>query len=432
VETATVVRDAVMFVAANLSPLAPADFITCVSALLDVEPAGSGTAEWLRHPDRVLALCGVAVLGESGMVGFADPGDLARAREALARDAPLRVHVFTRALEEPRLMFGASDRLADAVARHFSRLVTARPRHFGSAWLSSVFARAQGSPSVPPAQAIARFVSLLARYFAHPALAAEADAVLAALVLDGRFDDALALVRGLLHTTGFASYDWLRRLANAGHAPAHAAIREIIRAEFQGARLDALLTALAGWLPPSHGDGSACRPSCGLAFTTALQFAVAAADTWGADEIADGEPGPDRSAQPLAERMVALARLLFHPALPRVVAGTHPDDLRDARRLLARWVARCVFVLGGRGVQGPMVSSGETPLEMLLNEIDRLTSDPPSHATRVAMVACWEEMRQALAGPRDLTRERKMLTALVKRFSLRPGPLRVARRRPRS
>ncbi|HEX8694814.1 MAG TPA: CHAT domain-containing protein [Longimicrobium sp.] len=415
---ATVLREVVRFVAACLPGLSPADFEYAVAVLLRKDAATPVDAErlavaWSEDANGVLAACGVTFSGThaaGASVGFAGGvGGIEQGWEALEREHPLRFHGYVRVLHGAGLLFGSSEALAGAVARFQADFAAAHPEDYGVDWLTALLTEARRSSEETLPFLLDRFVTLLAAFYSHAILAPVVDALLADLVLRGSPEDAAALVRRLLHTRGFAAFEWLRRLADTGHEPTLIDVRDILRHEFWNANdVYPLLEALAAWLNPHQANARSCRPSGRLALRLVLEYAIAS--TQGVNRAEHGRwpsscpllviPNPEL----LTRRMELLASWLFHPALPGVVFGEGSRAADEARRVQAALVAEWVFILdppelrtAPTDVSPERAFGPDTVAAVLLAEIQLCLGEASTDGSKKALVCCWKEMKRDLS-----------------------------------
>jgi hypothetical protein len=439
-----VLREVVRFVAAALPGLGPTDLGRAVAVLLRGGLATPGQAErlaraWSRDPDGVLAASGVTSSGTAAAGALAGCGGAGEpAWKALEREHPIRFHGYVRVLHGSGLLFDPSEPLAAAVARLQADFAAAHPEDHPAEWLIAILADARRVRGERSTLLLDRFATLLAACYTHPVLAPVADAVLAELVLHGSPGDAVALVQRLLHAQGFATFEWLRRLADTGHGPTLVAVRDTLWHELWNAPdVYPLLEALAAWLPPPRGGARGCRPSGRLALRLVLEYL--SASTQGVDRA---EHGRWPSACPLlaiphpevlTRRMELLASFLFHAALPGVVFGEGKRAADEARRVQAALVAEWIFILDPPALRAASprenaegTFSPDSVAAVLLAAVQRCM-DEASGTAKSEIKALWKEMKRAVSqtlrlggGEEDfdraeLVRRRDLLRGLLAR-----------------
>lgn len=439
---AAVLQEIIRFVTVCLPGLSPADLEHVVTVLVQGTAATPEDAErieaaWKKDADRMIAECG-ATLGERR--AGSTPARSAEADEqqpwkVLESEQPLRFHRYQRALRGPGVLFGPSQALARAVACLQASFAAAHPQDDYVDWLMGLLQEARGADEEARPFLLDRFAALLAAFCAYAPLAAVVDALLADLVLGESPQDAITLVRRLLHVRGFTAVEWLRRLADTGHEPTVVAVRDTLRHELWNTDdVYPLLEALAAWLPPPQAKAR-YGPSGRLALRLVLEYAVTS--TREVDRVKHGlwPSACPLLAAPQAElltrRMALLSAWLFHAALPRVVFGDEPRAAEETRRVQAALVAEWVFILDPPAFRTASTAGGvelafgpDQVAEVLLAEVRRCLGND----SKRAIVCRWKEMKRSLTeairlqeGEKgvdraDLVRRRDLVRGLLARI----------------
>jgi hypothetical protein len=434
------VHQAVFFVGAFFTGLAPADFSLLVTLLLGdaaeatplPPPASSEVAPtavhrlrplaevWIEGADRIKDACGLAVLPDRAgcrVVEFEEPGARERLRDRLEHKYPFYLQRMLATVREHQLLFADSEALAAGVIAFIADMVESYPETYDEDWLAALVVSGRAALPQAPRRVGLRCAEVLRELWARPSTRALIDGVLERLLRVRRFDEVLELVRRLRFAPGFDHLPWLRQLIDRGNEVTRSAAYRFLYRDLTapGSRVYPTLHALAEWLPAEDRDVGTYSPSNRRALQLMLEYAADTAARFDPQAYGEwpvrypllaSEGGADR-----ARDLPLLVRWLLHPGIPG--GALEGVSLAGVPRLIAALVAEWTFILFGPHRApaadqhvGP-ADGAEQAFTRLLSELATRTATPAGRAIRGEMLEYWDEMRLCLVPTSRMTREQR-------------------------
>jgi hypothetical protein len=466
------VHTAALYAAAYLPGLGPAEFDRVVTALLGEDtvplppPATTGGQQepqapvqkrlaevWRESADQVMDECHLTTVRDPSagvMVEFVETGAGESVRGTFESAHTFYLNGRFRALHEAGLLFSGSEAAASRVVGLTVEMAATYPESYGTEWVVQQLAHEGVLTSGAETRRVRRAAELLRALGEHDATRPLVDAVLGRLLSGGAPTTVLRLTRRLRFAPTFDAFRWMRQLIDQAPEEVRRETYRLLYRELMVMDLEiyAVLHAVATWLPPADQPAERHSPSARLALRLLLEYA---ADRTERVDVADYGAWPSRhpllavtTPEALTNDLSLLTRWLFHPAMQEAVELDEPHGEQVLQHVLAMLLMEWAFILfGPTGLPADSPHPSRPPdtapdaassvdadavLAALLRGVIDATADTRGRATRRALLAVWENVKEAVTSfiplvdrtqralRDELLWKRQVLRALLLRF----------------